>query len=274
MADSVDVSETERPSKKVKVQEDGVSILETLKSFENFKFARVLKESPENKTFVVQGTFTSVSDTSTTDTESAVIFLEKTQITESEVVDILSAGTAAEQIFHNDVYGNFLCYPPLKLNPIKATIIYPATEKHIAKYSTRQPHLLDETIDIYNSVTLPHITDSKLDFEVFWGTPRRLYTWLNHIKYISIFQWVNNILEHKKEADRIVFEDSHPETGFVLLPDLKWDCRTTANLYLTGIVVKRGIKSLRDLTAEHIPLLLNILDKGTVTAHIEFSPKK
>lgn len=38
-----------------------------------------------------------------------------------------------------------------------------------------------------------------------------------------LFQWVHNILEKKAEADRIVFEDPDPNTGFVLLPDFKWD---------------------------------------------------
>lgn len=74
-----------------------------------------------------------------------------------------------------------------------------------------------------------------------------------------------NILEHKKEADRIVYEDLDPVNGFILLPDLKWDCRTVTNLYLTGIVCHRGIKSLRDLTPEHLPLLRNILEKGRVS---------
>ena len=73
-----------------------------------------------------------------------------------------------------------------------------------------------------------------------------------------------NILAHEKEADRIVFEDPDPVSGFILLPDLKWDCRTTSNLYLTGIVVRRDIKSLRDLRAEHLPLLRNLLLKGSV----------
>ena len=33
-------------------------------------------------------------------------------------------------------------------------------------------------------------------------------------------QWVRNILEHKAETDRILFEDPDPENGFILLPDL------------------------------------------------------
>lgn len=78
-------------------------------------------------------------------------------------------------------------------------------------------------------------------------------------------QWVYNILEHKKEVDRIVFEDTDSETGFVLLPDLKWDGITTNNLYLVAIVHQTGIKSLRDLTSKHIPLLEKVLTQGSVS---------
>lgn len=73
-----------------------------------------------------------------------------------------------------------------------------------------------------------------------------------------------NILEKKQEADRIVFEDADPKTGFILLPDMKWDRKAATELYLVAIVHKHGIKSLRDLTAAHLPLLKNILDKGKV----------
>jgi m7GpppX diphosphatase len=72
-------------------------------------------------------------------------------------------------------------------------------------------------------------------------------------------------LEHKKEAERIVFEDSDPETGFILLPDLKWDGEAVENLYLVAIVFKKGIKSLRDLTSQHLALLENVYNKGSVS---------
>lgn len=84
------------------------------------------------------------------------------------------------------------------------------------------------------------------------------------MKYIFLFQWVYNILEHKTEVDRIVYEDEDPETGFVLLPDLKWDGKQVENLYLLALIHPHGIKSLRDLTGEHLPLLINIKQKATV----------
>ena len=74
-----------------------------------------------------------------------------------------------------------------------------------------------------------------------------------------------NILEKKAEVERVVFEDNDPETGFVLLPDLKWDQKQIENLYLVAIGRRRGIKSLRDLNRSHLPLLRNILLKGQVT---------
>ena len=73
-----------------------------------------------------------------------------------------------------------------------------------------------------------------------------------------------NILEKKAEVERVVFEDSDPVTGFVLLPDLKWDQKQMENMYLVAICHTQGIKSLRDLDSSHLPLLKNILLKGQV----------
>uniref|UniRef100_A0A8C2HHK4 m7GpppX diphosphatase n=1 Tax=Cyprinus carpio TaxID=7962 RepID=A0A8C2HHK4_CYPCA len=84
------------------------------------------------------------------------------------------------------------------------------------------------------------------------------------LPYISSqsFSWVHNILEKKAEVDRIVFENPDPDTGFVLLPDFKWDQKQLQDLYLIAIVHRRDVKSLRDLTSEHLPLLTNIRSKG------------
>ncbi|NXI49844.1 DCPS diphosphatase, partial [Chloroceryle aenea] len=75
-------------------------------------------------------------------------------------------------------------------------------------------------------------------------------------------QWVYNILEKKAEADRIVHENPDPCDGFVLVPDFKWNQTQLDDLYLIALVHRRDVKSLRDLTAEHLPLLRNILKEG------------
>lgn len=77
-------------------------------------------------------------------------------------------------------------------------------------------------------------------------------------------QWVDNILNGTSESDRVVYNDPDSETGFVLLPDLKWDMKCMDNLYMLALARKRDILSLRELTHEHLPLLKNILEKGKV----------
>lgn len=78
-----------------------------------------------------------------------------------------------------------------------------------------------------------------------------------------------NCLEYKSEKDRIKYDSASEndkndeENGFLLLPDLKWSGKID-ELYLLAIIKKRNIKSLRDLTSDHLPLLQNILNKGSV----------
>lgn len=89
--------------------------------------------------------------------------------------------------------------------------------------------------------------------------------WTHTITFLfTLFQWVYNILEGKSEQDRIIYDNKCDREGFVLLPDLKWDGLTKETLYLLAIVRQRGIKSLRDLTEEHLPLLKRVRDEGKV----------
>lgn len=73
---------------------------------------------------------------------------------------------------------------------------------------------------------------------------------------------MHNILAHKKESDRIIFEDPDKDVGFILLPDLKWDGKTLETLYAVAIVHRMNLQSIRSLNADHLPLLRNIREKG------------
>lgn len=84
--------------------------------------------------------------------------------------------------------------------------------------------------------------------------------------FLVSLQWVYNILEHKAESERIIYENEHPEHGFLLTPDLKWDGKDTETLYLLAICNDRNIKSIRDLNSKHLLLLKNILNEGSVSA--------
>lgn len=93
-------------------------------------------------------------------------------------------------------------HPALKEHTcINVDVIFPCTAKHISKYGQQKRCIVQETAAMYNSITSPHIK----------ALPE------------EALAWVYNILEKKKEVDRLLFEDPDPEIGFMLHPDLKWD---------------------------------------------------
>ena len=77
-----------------------------------------------------------------------------------------------------------------------------------------------------------------------------------------------NILDGKSEVDRVIYSDSDSDIGFVMVPDMKWDQKELENLYVLAIARKRGILSLRELRAEHLPMLRNILEAGKVSLRL------
>lgn len=54
------------------------------------------------------------------------------------------------------------------------------------------------------------------------------------------------------------------------MPDLKWDGKTVETFYAIAIVHQLNLKSLRSLTAEHLPLLRNIQSKGVAAIHEKY----
>lgn len=210
-----------------------------------FELVRILSNNSTQKSVALLGHFRDLSHEN-----QAIVTLEKAAFTEAQLQTSTSESDSSSSFFTtksqlrtefiNDIYGNFLCLADPEINQLKVTIIYPASEKHIVKFSAQPKHLLEETAQDYQTVTLPHLEREQLSLE-----------------------WLYNVLEHRKEQDRIVFEDPSDETGFILLPDLKWDGKTLEQLYLLALVRVRGIKSLRDLTGEHLPLLRNIKERGT-----------
>ncbi|XP_033164651.1 m7GpppX diphosphatase [Drosophila mauritiana] len=205
-----------------------------------FQLKRILTNNSVRKSISLLGTFPDLG------TDDAIVVFEKNAYRESDVATASSeespkkpsyftADLKVDTEFINNIYGSFQVVPTRDLCSVKSTVIYPATEKHIEKYSVSQKYLIRETPDLYQRITLPYLTSSQFSLE-----------------------WVYNILEHKQETERIVYEDKDPKTGFILLPDLKWDGRNVETLYLLGIVHKRDIKSLRDLNGSHLDLLRNV----------------
>ncbi|GBP26835.1 m7GpppX diphosphatase [Eumeta japonica] len=195
---------------------------------------KILSNNTNRKTVCVLGKFESRPGV-------VLVILEKNAFKEDELNKdgYFSVENEVKTLFENDIYGNFECFPKSSINGVKTTVIYPASEKHIAKYSQQQRHIILETSELYNKYTLPHLEKEQFTL-----------------------QWVHNILDGKSEQDRIVYDNKCEREGFVLLPDLKWDGVTKETLYLLAIVRAKGLKSLRDLNVEHLPLLKRIRDEG------------
>uniref|UniRef100_A0A8C1WUR7 m7GpppX diphosphatase n=1 Tax=Cyprinus carpio TaxID=7962 RepID=A0A8C1WUR7_CYPCA len=178
--------------------------------------------------------------------QDAVVILEKTPVRQDTLSEILMSSQLKLEM-KNDVYSTYQLQAPAHLNEIKTTVVCPATEKHVKKDLHQEVFLVEES-----GLSIVPVPCVSFSYEVHNCTAH-LSFWI---------QWVHNILEKKAEVDRIVFENPDPDTGFVLLPDFKWDQKQLQDLYLIAIVHRRDVKSLRDLTSEHLPLLTNIHSKG------------
>lgn len=74
-------------------------------------------------------------------------------------------------------------------------------------------------------------------------------------------KWIQQILDGQKEQDDLLLSDINRITGFILLPDMKWDRTTETTMYLLAIARNPSVKCIRDLNSTHIPLLENIRHK-------------
>ncbi|XP_022828617.1 m7GpppX diphosphatase [Spodoptera litura] len=228
-------SDSEPSSKKIKIDhESGNNVSGIHLQLKDFILEKILNNNTNRKTVCVLGKFKDKSGV-------ALVILEKNAFKEEDLDNegYFSVDTELKTFFENDIYGNYECFPRSSINGIKTSIIYPATEKHIAKFSQQERHIVLETPELYQKLTLPHLEKEQFNL-----------------------QWVYNILEGESEQDRIVYDNKCERDGFVLVPDLKWDGVTKETLYLLAIVRRRGLKSLRDLDHSHLPLLKRIRDEG------------
>jgi m7GpppX diphosphatase len=124
------------------------SVHTDLTDLRRFTFERLLSDSPDRKLAVVQARVEG-------STEPAVLVLEKVPFSAETATALLAATTAAQQEFTNDIYGQYSLQPPARHNTVKANVIHPATEKHLAKYLSSPGHLVAETPALHTGVTLP-----------------------------------------------------------------------------------------------------------------------
>ncbi|GCB64135.1 m7GpppX diphosphatase [Scyliorhinus torazame] len=202
-----------------------------------FSVKKILRESARDKIVFIHGKVGQDCG----EAQDAVVILEKTPFCEETLPQLLNKDADLRLQMRNDIYSTHHLYPLPSFNEIKTTVVYPATEKHLKKYLKQEMYLINETADDYKTITSPYLQSQALSV-----------------------QWVYNILEKKAEVERIIYENPDPQDGFLLIPDLKWNQKQVDDLYLIAICHRRGVKSLRDLTAEHLTMLQNILQEGQV----------
>ncbi|KAG2448698.1 hypothetical protein HYH02_006054 [Chlamydomonas schloesseri] len=205
-----------------------------LTSLKDFEVVEVLNQDPLNKSIALRGRFAGRPD------DDAVLLLARKPFDGGDVTGLAGPGLSLQLDFVNDIYSKYVGRPPPQHSGITVDLIYPATAKHVQKHREQKRIMVTETPELYERVVLPYIRAIP---------PARL-------------QWVYNILEKKKEVERLIFEDPDPVNGFMLHPDLKWDQTSPDQLYCLALVLRRDLACLRDLTADHLPLLENVRDKG------------
>ncbi|KAG5349937.1 hypothetical protein C0989_001194 [Termitomyces sp. Mn162] len=232
-----------------------------LNKLKYFQFDKVINEDPLTHSLTLLGTFPSPDEVQ--DRVTAIVRVEKTALDAGTAEHLFAADGLVRRVAleeSTDIYTwLFGWLGEERERDIKINIVCPATEVHIRKYTRQNIVMVRETPDLYGSIVKPYIT-------VF---PK------------SRTQWVENILLGLSEQDKILF--SSPD--FVILPDMKWDLKTISSLYLVALVQDRGIRSLRDLRKQHIPLLKAIrsegervveekwaLGKGAVRMYIHYQP--
>ncbi|KAL2734063.1 m7GpppX diphosphatase [Vespula squamosa] len=241
MADHcVDTDEAEcPPAKKIKIEientaENDESLHEAEINLSTFEMKRILQNNNTRKQIYIEGTFKGSES-------PAILSLEKTTFPTDELFlkeGFFNEDTTIQKVFSNHIYANYRCFPIREYNGLNVLLIHPATPKHIEKFKKKELHIVNETYELYEKITLPHITSQQFSLE-----------------------WIDNILTHKAEQDKIVYEDTNKETGFVMVPDLKWDGKPQT-LKLLALPFQK-VRCMRELNASHLPLLRNIRDAGT-----------
>lgn len=205
--------------------------------FKKLKDLRPINQSTLNKSMTFQAKF---------DNQPVVVRLEKTQFVEDDARKLLlDKNTNFKMDQTNDIYSAYDISPAgsNKTTEVRASVVWPANDGVLKKYSHSETMFFSESPEVYNRVVAPFIqhkvTSSKSDN-----------------------QWVFNILDGKAEKDRIILNDTDKKSGFVLLPSFK-SAGKGDDLDFVAICHRRDIYSLRDLNGQHLTLLRNILTKST-----------
>lgn len=164
--------------------------------------------------------------------EDAILILNKIPL--EDTLSMENENTLNE----NDVYtmGTF----ELR-DTVKYTLIHPASQVQIKKYTAGRHFMLQETPEMYHKVILPLC-----------------------ISQSSKCAWIDNIfrqLEGCTDISRTLPNGEillHIEPDFVILPDAKWDRKSPDSLYLLVLFRDPSLYTIRELRDTHTEMLLRV----------------
>lgn len=138
-----------------------------ISNFNNFKVERILSQDTRQKSIAVCGSFSEDEPIG----KRAVVLVEKQPIHIDEVSVIFSSSTQLSLNFQNDIYGQYKATALSSettndVGNLQLTTIYPASDKHIKKYSDQQLYMIRETPDDYHLITKPYIETQALGLQV------------------------------------------------------------------------------------------------------------
>jgi len=166
-------------------------------------------------------------------------FFYGTALNSDTISSIVSKDTKLKFDCNTNVYYFYSAYIDNKLNPLRLKIIYPTTQQDIDDFTRPGSVVIRESPDLYKKVTEKHICSIS---------PSRT-------------QWMRDIFNHSPsstQARDIFFEDD----SFLLVPDTKWNKESVNELWCLAIVKMSNLRTLRDLTADHLPLLKSIRNQA------------
>ncbi|CAL4069113.1 unnamed protein product [Meganyctiphanes norvegica] len=136
------------------------------------------------------------------------------------------------------------------LSTMSAEIIFPATNSRINKLKNScPPRILRETPEFYIDRVMPYIRQ--------WLPANEPQQW----------NWIDEILNGNVAQNRLVDvhnPEGRPQHGFTLVKDVKWNDESKLDdMHILGIVRRKDIFCLRDLTADDLPLLTGLYRVGT-----------
>lgn len=242
--------------------------VEVFTTLSNFKFERILNVLKDSSVWVVANTLDE-------NPQRALIKFDRGTFAEGDIPLLFGVFDSDSNkcyestklpicLQDNNQYKKFTGSCDPKLNSIFVTVICPASDADILKYSPQPYVSIRETINIYDKIVKPFILSKVTQSELCW---------------------VYDIIEGKKEQNKIFYKDgwdwgvgddskvvgAFDDPAFLLLPDMKWDEKNVRNLYVLGIVRTKTIHSLRALTADHLPLLRRINEVGKAQVALKYN---